>query len=265
MTWQAVLTHTESGNHIAQLYQNDLFLYRSVGLYLAAGLEKGEAAVVVATPEHIAAFLQDLAARGIDVAALKRSGQLTLLDAEATLSEVSIDGCPDREQFVGVVGSIIKRAGGNHPYVRAFGEMVNLLWQRGELSKAIALEELWNDLAKTQAFSLFCAYVMDNFDPKMHEGPLQSVCQTHSHLIPAADETLLEKSVSEAIEEVLGSTQASMLFSLVTAQSVDQLPWATMPHAQRALLWLKKNMPITADKVLLRSRSHYEGYLIKCK
>lgn len=265
MTWQAVLTHPENGSHIAQLYQSDLFLYRSVGIYLAAGLQKGDAAVLVATPGHTTAFLQDLTAKGFDVNGLKRSGQLTVLDAEATLSEFSIDGEPDRKHFIEVVGGVIEKAGKGYPRVRAFGEMVNLLWQRGELSKAIALEELWNDLAKIHSFSLFCAYVMDNFNPKMHEGPLQSVCKTHSHLIPAEDYGLLEKSVSEAIGTVLGSMQASMLFSLVAAQRIEQESVAMMPSAQHALLWLKKNMPITADKVLLKSRSYYQSRLEKTK
>lgn len=130
----------------------------------------------------------------------------------------------------------------------------------GELSKAIALEELWNDLAQTHSFSLFCAYVMDNFNPKMHEGPLQSVCKTHSHLIPAADYDLLEASVSVAIEAVLGPMQTAMLFSLVATQSRAHESLATMPPAQQTLLWLRRNMPMTTDKVLLRGRSYYERH-----
>lgn len=258
MEWKRILEDSKEGSHIAQLYQHDLFLCQSVGIYIQTGLRRGEAVVLVATPDHVPSFCQDLRMNGFDVEALKRSGQLVILDAETTLSQFLIDGDPNRERFMQIVGGVIEKAGENFPRVRAFGEMVNLLWEKGELSRAIALEELWNDLAKTHAFSLFCAYVMDNFNPMVHDGPLQKVCKTHSHLIPDADYRLLEKSVSEAIEAVLGPTQALMLISLVSSQQTGKDFLPVMPPAQQALLWLRENMPLTADKVLLRSRSYYE-------
>jgi hypothetical protein len=261
MEWKTVLENSADGSHIAQLYQSDLFLCQSVSVYIRAGLKRGEAVVIVSTPNHTDAFCRGLSADGFDVKALEKSGQMVLLDADATLSSISINGEPDREQFIKVVGGILEKAGDHYPRVRAFGEMVNLLWEKGELSRAIALEELWNDLAKTHAFSLFCAYVMDNFNPMVHDGPLQKVCKTHSYLIPAADYELLESSVSDAIEDVLGPTQASMLLSLASSQKTKEDRIAKMPPAQRALLWLRENMPLTADKVLLRSRSHYDRSL----
>jgi anti-sigma regulatory factor (Ser/Thr protein kinase) len=42
--------------------------------------------------------------------------------------------------------------------VRAFGEMVALLWGAGNVKAAMALESLWNDLAASRQFSLLCAY-----------------------------------------------------------------------------------------------------------
>jgi hypothetical protein len=261
MEWKTALEDSTDGSHIAQLYQHDLFLCQSVGIYIKTGLRRGEAVVLVSTPNHTALFCQDLRTDGFDVEALEKSGQLMILDAETVLSSFSIDGNPDRDRFMRILGDVLEKAGENYPRVRAFGEMVNLLWEKGELSRAIALEELWNDLAKTHAFSLFCAYVMDNFNPRIHDGPLQKVCKTHSYLIPAADYDLLEESVSEAIEDVLGPTQASMLLSLASSQRTPEERIAKMPPSQRALLWLRENMPLTADKVLLRSRSYYEKHI----
>lgn len=60
----------------------------------------------------------------------------------------------------------------------------------------------------------------------------------------------MEKSVSEAIEDVLGPAQASMLISLVMSQKTERARLAKMPPAQQTLLWLRENMPVTADKVL---------------
>ena len=42
--------------------------------------------------------------------------------------------------------------------ISAFGEMVAILWSKGNAEAAIRLEQLWNDLAQIHFFSLRCAY-----------------------------------------------------------------------------------------------------------
>ncbi len=39
-----------------------------------------------------------------------------------------------------------------------FGEVVDVLWEHGDKSGALALEKLWNDLLNERAFHLHCAY-----------------------------------------------------------------------------------------------------------
>ena len=39
--------------------------------------------------------------------------------------------------------------------VRAFGEMIALLWARGDRAATLWLEQLWHELCQTQEFSLF--------------------------------------------------------------------------------------------------------------
>jgi len=69
--------------------------------------------------------------------------------------------------------------------VRAFGEMVALLWAQGNHSGAIRLEELWNDLQKSYSFSLFCAYPMHGVGGEKLTEPHGGVCTLHSRVIPA--------------------------------------------------------------------------------
>jgi hypothetical protein len=62
-----------------------------------------------------------------------------------------VDGWPDEQRFAEVVGTVVQRMAQNGSRrVCAFGEMVALLWAEGRHDAAIRLEELWNDLARTQ-------------------------------------------------------------------------------------------------------------------
>jgi hypothetical protein len=137
--------------------------------------------------------------------------------------------------------------------VRAYGEMVDVLWQRGERDAAIRLEEFWNDLARLQTFSLLCAYCIDHLDPQAYAGPLECVCRVHTHLIPAPDYGRFNQAVIEASEKVLAAPLAQMLLSLAGSSK----PSTGMPAGQATLLWLKRNMPRTADKVLAEVRARY--------
>jgi signal transduction histidine kinase len=68
--------------------------------------------------------------------------------------------------------------------VRAFGEMVDLLWKDGNTEGAIRLEELWNGFAAHHRFSLLCAYSMGNFVGTAHAGQFQAICHAHTHVLP---------------------------------------------------------------------------------
>ena len=67
--------------------------------------------------------------------------------------------------------------------VRAFGEMVALLWHQGNVAGAIALESLWNDLAQQQRFSLLCAYPTTGLTAA-ELGDVNEVCRLHSVVHP---------------------------------------------------------------------------------
>ncbi len=71
------------------------------------------------------------------------------------------------------------------PAVAAFGEMVALLWNEGKADAAIRLEQLWNDLANSHAFTLRCAYSMNDFPRGDHRESFSKICECHSDVIPA--------------------------------------------------------------------------------
>jgi PAS domain S-box-containing protein len=63
--------------------------------------------------------------------------------------------------------------------------MVALLWAEGRREAALQLEELWNDLARTQPFSLLCAYPVSAFRNDPDGTLLLGVYGVHSHVVPA--------------------------------------------------------------------------------
>jgi signal transduction histidine kinase len=100
-----------------------------------------------------------------------------------------MDGRPDVALFTEVIGGVLARAllaaEDKNPQISAFGEMVALLWARGNGDAAIRLEQLWNDVIKTYPLSLRCAYPMSGFDREDHGDCFLKICGEHAHVIPA--------------------------------------------------------------------------------
>jgi hypothetical protein len=180
-------------------------------------------------------------------------GRLNVLDAERTLARFMTSGMPEWKRFHEVVGGLIAELRLQWPAVRAYGEMVDVLWQRGERDAALRLEEYWNELGRLQTFALFCAYRIDPLDSVAYGGPLECVCKTHTHLIPARDAARFDQEVKAASHKVLDPALAEIVLTL----AANHQSATRMPAGQAALFWLKQNMPRTAEKILseLRARA----------
>ncbi len=94
----------------------------------------------------------------MDVAAARERGAYLDVDAREAVSRFMVDGRPDGTGFERVIGGIVRKAVGSGRPVRAYGEMVALLWDEGLVSAAIDVEALWNALGRRYPFSLFCTY-----------------------------------------------------------------------------------------------------------
>ncbi len=176
------MTETE---HFVQFYEADGFLLNSLGGFIGSAINSGDAALVVATEAHRDGLDDLLTANGLDVAYAKSRGQFVSIDAAETLSRFMVDGSPQLDRFNEVVGGIIATVSDGRPRVRAFGEMVALLWADGEYQAALRLEEMWNELQKVHTFSLFCAYPMNGLSGQQFMEPHSGVCTVHSRVIPA--------------------------------------------------------------------------------
>ena len=166
--------------HEVQFYEHETFLISRVSDFLGAALSAGHAAVVIATPEHRASFVQALARNG------GTSGDdLLLLDARDTLQQFMVNDELDEARFFDLLGHVITQAtqGGTRK-LHAFGEMVALLCADGRPQTALQLEHLWNQLARQHDFSLLCAYPVAAFAAEEHAHTFDAICSAHSHVSP---------------------------------------------------------------------------------
>jgi PAS domain S-box-containing protein len=233
--------HSHKGSdhsHVVQFYENEHFLSAAVSDFLAEGLKSDEPLVVIATEAHRDAFTTRLRSRGFDVGHATRAGRLQMLDARETLNQF-MEGCnPDGERFNEVIGGLLERTleGRSKPGIRAYGEMVDLLWKDGNTDGAVRLEELWNDLANTYSFKLLCAYAMGNFYKESHAGHFHEICRQHGQVFPTerytqADDsaklleiTLLQQRARALETEILHRAELELRLrdSLASRRSVEE-------------------------------------------
>ena len=173
--------------HSVKFYDDQASLGRTVAEFLAPGLLDRQPTIVIATPEHRSLISRELEARGINVDQLEQDGDLQVLDADETLARFMVGTEPDPAKFHATIDQLIARACKDRfpcP-VRAYGEMVDVLWKRANTQGAIRLEMLWNRVATQAQFSLLCGYAVGNFYKEVATGPnFQAVCDQHNHVIP---------------------------------------------------------------------------------
>jgi len=238
--------------HMVQLYRDPAVLRHNVSHYLSDGFRCGDSAAVIATPEHWAEFRHGLEERGHDPARIQEEGKLVVRDARSTLDTFMRAGMPDETLFRDTVRPVLSElSAGGAPNIRAYGEMVALLWKDRQYDAAIRLEELWNGLAESHSFMLLCAYEGDALAPEFHGRIAESVYRQHTHVVPAEDYERLSLAVQRAMEEVLGRTEAETLRPLIAA---TERRVTALPGAQATLLWLQSNLPHLVSPVLAAAR-----------
>ena len=165
--------------HFVQLYELEGAFLDTLEAFVAAGLAGGEGVPVIATASHLGTLDMRLRARGIDVDAAVCEDRYIPLDAADTLGHFMNKGWPDEQRFRDVVGRIVSRARNGGRRVRAFGEMVAIMWARGEHGATVHLEHLWHQLCRAHDFSLLCADPKSGFTQDTRES-MREICEAHS-------------------------------------------------------------------------------------
>ena len=211
--WAGLLASAGPRDHIVQLYQDQAFLNRAVCRFAAGAIANGEGVILVPTAAHWEAFRPRLEAEGVDVKCAQNRGQLTVVDADELLPRFMRDAMPDAPVFLGLAADVINKArdGERYPKVRWWGEMVNILWEQGNVAASMGLEDQFHHLANHHEIAIFCSFVMDNFNSEVHSRMLPRLGTNHSHLIPVEDYARLERVVTEALRDTVGANDAHVL------------------------------------------------------
>jgi hypothetical protein len=169
--------------HAAKFYETSESLCEIAAEFLAAGLLAHQPALAIVTPAHRAGIVAGLRVRTVDIEAMQKAGDLLLLDVADTLATFMVDGKPDAALFLASITGAIEQLcqGRKDRGVRAYGELVDVLWKAGDDTAAIRVELLWNKLAMTHDFALLCGYSMGNF---YKDTGVAAIAREHSHIVP---------------------------------------------------------------------------------
>lgn len=168
--------------HVIQIYENDEVFLNLLESFVINGLKAGDCVVIIATKAHINHLNNRLTEAGVNIASVIDDDQYIHLDAEETLAKFMVNGWPDGKLFNQTISQIVKRAKQKDRSLRAFGEMVAILWAEGLNGATVHLENLWNRFCTTEAFCLFCAYPKIGFTQDV-TASMHTICCTHSKMI----------------------------------------------------------------------------------
>jgi len=170
--------------HAVYFYDDAESLSHMVAGFIGAGLVANQPALVIATPSHSAAILERLIAMAVEPEKRIEQGDLLMLDADEVLSRFMVEAMPDAQRFEDtMMKRVMTGLGANRARtIRAYGEMVDLLWKNDQQAAAISLEDLWNQFIATRKCSLLCGYSLG----AVGEGTgFKKICDEHSHVVSA--------------------------------------------------------------------------------
>lgn len=171
--------------HFVQIYEEDTALLDALEGFIAGGLRNDESAIVIATPGHRRNLADRLRRQGIDVDRAEVEDRYIALDAEQSLLLFMRNGWPEENFFQEFIRGLLERTQGRGRRVRAFGEMVAILWAQGHNGATVRLEHLWHVLCRAESFALFCAYPKSGFTQDATTS-VQEICEAHSKVLTTA-------------------------------------------------------------------------------
>ncbi len=164
--------------HVVHFYDHDEELAAGVAPYVVEAIQAGGTAIVIATEAHRQAFTAHLEEGGLKP--WPTSASLVMLDAREAADALLFDGRIAPHRFDKLIGDLVRDSAGRGGPLRAYGEIVAVLWADGHVRAALELEELWNDLGREVDFSLYCAYPRAWMEA---EEALHEVCRRHSAVV----------------------------------------------------------------------------------
>jgi hypothetical protein len=170
--------------HEVQFYSDDAVLLERVVPFIGAALEKGDAAIVIATQSHRESLVQKLKGEGFDVDAAIKAGIYVAVDAADAVAKYMGREMPESDRLFdlrrGLIEGAMKATKKERPRAAIFGEGVSLLWEEGKADAAIQVERIWNELVGTYGVDTLCGYRMGGTYGKEDGHDFKEICAEHS-------------------------------------------------------------------------------------
>ena len=169
-------------DHLVQVYENEKIFLDTLEGFAGTGFLANDSVVIIATSIHLDALNARLCSQGFDLNALIKADQYIPINAEDLLSVFLVDDWIDEDVFNSFITDLVRRAKKRNGKVRAFGEMVAILWEKGNCGGTVQLENLWNQLHSKDQFTLFCAYPRNGFTQSANDS-IDIICNQHARVI----------------------------------------------------------------------------------
>ena len=176
--------------HAVQLFDSDDSLAVQVSTFLHAGYLSGERLRVIASAEHMAAIARHLGDLGCPVAETLASGRLRWMDSASTLQLLMPEQRLDAGHLRSLVRDLAQPVDDSRGPLRVYGEMVNLLAERGDLRGALELEKAWNRALAGAPATLLCGYSSGHFGDPATGTALDEICREHDCVHTCATDLL---------------------------------------------------------------------------
>ena len=167
-------------HHSMEIYQDEQSLATLVGRMIVQAVQLDQPALVIAVPSIRDKIVRRLHENGVDITKVRREFDVEFFDSQTFLNGILVNDVPSTDRFVSIVGTLLSdlRRPGRPSVVLIYADMAGLLLRRGNIRAALALEQLWNRLARDHAFSLICGYDESDRAPTMDD--LQALCDEHT-------------------------------------------------------------------------------------
>lgn len=184
--------NAEISHHEVTFYPDDAALIDGFARFIEAALQKGYAAVAIATEPHRARLLQRLRSDGVEVDRVLADARFILAEVAEILSKIMVNDYPDPERCAQVVSDLSVRLGkgesGNRLRVVACGECAPTLLADGKTAAAIELERLWDEATELHTVDTLCGYCWGVFPDMKHSSIFRRICAQHSAVHTAPSE-----------------------------------------------------------------------------
>jgi len=176
--------HKNARSHEVRFYSNHTALLNGLAQFIKTELGEGNAVIVLATKVHQNLLVQRLQAADPNFGSALQQGRYLPMDVDETLATYMVEGVLDvarfRKESEKLVDTAARTAIGKPPRVAACGECASTLWCRENPDAAIAVEQLWDEIARERNVKICCGYVLSNLQREREHDIYERICAQHS-------------------------------------------------------------------------------------